>query len=109
MAALDRIATAQNNQFAARVAMILMKLAIGVMNEQINKPNHANRLKLAQLHIKAQVNAKSIAAAIIASSPTIQASIDDTPADLGSGVLDSDLEFVLTGLYDGLANAYAAT
>jgi hypothetical protein len=108
MAVLDRIATAQDNVFSARVAMILMKLSVAVLTEPGGTTNHANRLKLAQKHLRAEVNVKAVAAAVIASNPTIQSTIDGAPSELGSSVPDADIEFVLTGLYDGLANAYAA-
>lgn len=108
MAQLDRIAVARSDTFAARVAMILMKLAVDVSNEATTTPNHANRQKLAQKHFRAEVNAKALAAAVIASNATIQAAIDAQPAQLGANVPDGDLEFVISGLYDHFANAYAA-
>lgn len=108
MSVLDRIATARDDTFAARVAMILMKLAIDVANEDVGIANHANRLALAQQHFRGQVNSKAAAAACIAFNATIQMTIDASPELLGSNVPDGDLEFVLAGLYDNLANAYAA-
>lgn len=108
MAVLDRIATARDETFSARVAMMLMKVSIDVMAEAGSTSNHANRLKLAQLHVKSLVNTKAVAAAVIASNATIQATIDTDPLLLGSNVPDGDIEFVLVDLFDKLANAYAA-
>jgi hypothetical protein len=108
MAVLDRIATARNDTFAARIAMILMALAINVMNEDPSTANHANRLLFAQKHLKGEVNCKLLGAAVIANNATTQGNIDADPAALGSNVPDSDIEFVLGGLYNNFANAYAA-
>jgi hypothetical protein len=107
MAVLDRIATARDDAFAARVAMIMMKLAIDVANEDPGAANHSNRLALAQKHFRAEVNAKALAAAAIASNATIQGAIDGDPAARSSNVPDGDLEFVLAGLLNHFANAYA--
>ncbi|TCK36741.1 hypothetical protein B0G84_5754 [Paraburkholderia sp. BL8N3] len=108
MAILDRIATARDDQFAARVAMLLMKLCVDVANEDPAYENHANRLHFAQLHFRAQVNTKALAAAIIANNATIQTAIDSAPNALGSNVPDGDLEFVIGGLFDNFANAYVS-
>lgn len=108
MAIADRIATARNDTFAARVSMILMKLAVDVANEDGGTANHANRLALAQAHFRAGINSKALAAALIANNGTIQATIDGAPELFGSNVPDGDLEFVIAGLYNHFANAYAA-
>jgi hypothetical protein len=108
MAVLDLIATARDDTFAARVAMILATLAVAATTEDPTTANHANRLGFAQKIIKGGViNNKAIAAIVIASNPTVQTEITGTPASLGSNVPDGDMTFVLTGLYDALANAYA--
>lgn len=108
MAIIDRIATARDDVFAARVAMILMKLCVDVANESDTTANHANRLALAQAHFRAGVNSKALAAALIANNATIQATIDANPGGLGSDVPDGDIEFVVSTLLDHFANAYAA-
>lgn len=108
MSALDLIATAQDDTFAARTAMILMEVCINVTNEATTTPNHANRLALAQRHMKAEINTKSVAATMIASNATIQTTIQGAPQLRGSNVPDSDMQFALGGIYDSIANAYAA-
>ncbi|MGF6641783.1 hypothetical protein [Paraburkholderia sp. MM6662-R1] len=108
MAVLDRIATARDDAFAARVAMILMTSCVNVANEDPTYENHANRLHFAQLHFRAAVNTKALAAAIIANNTTIQGEIDSAPTQLGANVPDSDLEYVIGGLFDNFANAYAS-
>lgn len=107
MAVLDRIATARDDQFAARIAMILMHTCIDVANEDPTTANHANRVAFAGKHLRGQVNCKAVAAAVIASNGTIQSTIDGGPTLLGANVPDGDLEYVIGGLYDHLANAYA--
>lgn len=107
MAILDRISAARDDVFAARISMILMKLAVDVANEPSDTANHANRLHLAGLHFRAAINAKTLAAAVIANNPTIQMAIDAEPSLKGSNVPDGDLEFVIAGLMDHFANAYA--
>jgi hypothetical protein len=109
MAVLDRISTARDDTFSARIAMILMSLAINVMNEAPDYANHANRLAFAQKHLKGLVNSKLIGAAMIANNVTTQANIDSNPTLLGSNVPDGDIEFVLSSLFDNFSNAYAAT
>jgi hypothetical protein len=106
MSVLNQIATARDDTFAARVALLLMKSAINIANEAPATANHANRLTLAQKHFRAQVNCKALAAAVIASNATIQSTIDTSPDLLGSNVPDNDLEFVINGLIDNFANAY---
>jgi hypothetical protein len=108
VAIIDRIATARDDTFAARVAMVLMRTAVDVANEAPETPNHPNRLALAQATFRASVNAKALAAALIANNATMQATIDANPAGLGSDVPDGDIEFVVAGLFDHFANAYAA-
>jgi hypothetical protein len=107
MAVLDRIATARDDTFAARTAMNLMTLCINVMNEDPSTANHANRLLFAQKHLKGQVNSKLVAASCIAYNATLQSEIDASPTLLGANVSDGDLSYVLSSLYNNLANAYA--
>jgi hypothetical protein len=108
MAILDRIAAARDPSFSSRVAMILMNACAAVTTEDPATANHANRLALALKHIRAEVNSKALAAAVIANNATIQAAIDGTPGSFGASVADSDIESSVTALYDIFANAYAA-
>lgn len=108
MAVLDQIATARDDTFAARVAMCLMVTSVNVANEAALTANHANRLALAQKHIRAQVNVKSVGALVIAYNATIQTAINSAPALRGSNVLDGDLQYAINSLTDQIANAYAA-
>lgn len=108
MAVLDRIATARDDTFAARVAMLLMASAINVVNEDPTTANHANRLAFAQRVLKGELNNKVVAAVVIADNATIQSEIDGAPSQLGSNVADNDLTFVINGIFTMLSDAYAA-
>lgn len=107
MGVLERIAAARDDVFAARVAMITMKLAIDVSNEAGSVANHANRLAFANRVLRAEINNKALAAAVIAHNPTIQATIDSDPQLRGANVPDGDLEFEISSIYNNVANAYA--
>jgi hypothetical protein len=109
MATLDWIATASDDTFAARVAMIQMGLCINVANEDPTTANHVNRMVFANDMFKGLINCKLVAAAAIAFNTTLQSEIDSSPTSLGSNCADSDLTYVITGLYNNLSNAYAAT
>jgi hypothetical protein len=108
MAALDLITAARDDSFAARVAFCLMVAALNVGNEDPGTSNHANRLAFAQRVLKGEVNSKLAAAAVIAYNGTIQGEINGTPVAKGSNVSDGDLQFVVNGLIDMWANAWAA-
>lgn len=108
MSVLNQIAAARSDEFAARVAMVTMTLAMTVLVEDPETANHANRIIFAQKHLRAEINNKTLAAAVIASNSTIQTTINGAPLLLGSNVPDGDIEFVITGLLNAFANAYAA-
>lgn len=108
MSILDRIATARDDAFAGRVAMILAKLCYDISNEDAGASNHANRIAFAWKHLKAETNSKAIAAFVIASNATIQAEIDGAANQRGGSVPDGDIEYALAGLFNFIANAYAA-
>ena len=107
MAILDQIAAARDDAFAARVAMITMTLCVAVATEDPATVNHVNRLGFANKHFKAQINTKALAAAVIASNPTIQGEINAAPGVHGANVPDGDITFVVTSLLDTFANAYS--
>lgn len=108
MAALDLIATARDATFAARVGMISMRSAVAVANEALDAPDHAARVMWANKVLRGEQNNKVLAAAIIASNPTIAATIEAAPDERGSGVPDGDIEFVIATLVTALGRAEAA-
>ncbi len=109
MAVLDWIAVASDDTFAARVAMINMTLCINVMNEDPTTANHANRMIYANDMMKGLVNNKLVGAAVIANNSTLQGEINTSPTLLGSNLADADISWVISSLYNNLANAYATT
>jgi hypothetical protein len=85
-----------------------MKSCVNIANEDPSTANHANRVAFADKHFKALINCKALAAAAIATNPTLQTEIDSQAGSLGTTIPDSDLEYVINGLIDNFANAYAA-
>ena len=108
MSALDLIATARDEEFASRVAMITFKVAQAVASEDPATANHAERIDYAFRNIIGQENPKLIAAHLISSNPTIAASIEANPELKGSNVPDGDVEFALASIWDARSLAFAA-
>jgi hypothetical protein len=108
MAALDLVAASRDNTFAARVALIALKSAVAVGNEDPATADHAERLAWANKALRGAVNNKHLAGAIIASNTTITATINANPLNLGSDVPDGDIEFALNSIITALGRAEAA-
>lgn len=108
MAAIDLIAASRDATFAARVAMIALKSAVAVGNEDPATTDHTERLAWANKALRGEVNNKHLAGAIIASNSSITATINATPANLGSDVPDGDIEFALNSIITALGRAEAA-
>jgi hypothetical protein len=108
MAALDLIATARDDTFAARVSMITFKVAQAVASEDPGTANHTERIDYAFRNIVGNENPKLVAAHCISSNPTIAATIEATPQNKGSDVPDADIEFALSSIWDARALAFAA-
>jgi hypothetical protein len=107
MAAIDQIAAARDDEFAARVAMIIFKVAQAVATEDASTPHHAERLDYAFRNITGDENPKLVAAHVISSNPTIAAAIDAEPELKGSNVPDADIEFALASIWDARSLAFA--
>jgi hypothetical protein len=108
MAAVDLIATARNDEFAARVHMITYKVAQDVASEDPATANHDVRISYAQRIIRGDDYAKNIAAHVISSNPTIAAAINAEPELMGANVPDGDIEFALASIWDARALSFAA-
>jgi hypothetical protein len=108
MAALDLIAASRDASFSARVAMISLKSAVAVANEDPGTADHADRVAWANKALRGEVNNKQLAAAIVASNSSITATINATPANLGSDVPDGDIEFALNSIITALGRAETA-
>jgi hypothetical protein len=108
MTAINHIATARNDEFAARVMQISFKVAQNVASEDPGYPHHAERIAYAQRIIRGDDNPKNMAAHMISSNGSIQATIDANPNNYGSDVPDGDIEFALATIWDARALSFAA-
>lgn len=106
MAALDQIATARNDEFAARVLFIATKVAQNVASEDPGAEDHTIRVDYAGRVIRGTDNPKMIATHVISSNPTIQANIDANPELYGSNIPDGDIEFALASIWTARAKAF---
>ena len=106
MAAVELIAAARNDEFAARVLFLATKTAQEVAAEDPAAPDHAVRANYASRIIRGTDNPKMIATHVIASNATIQATISGSPELLGSNVPDGDIEFALASIWTARAFAY---
>ena len=108
MAAVDLIATARNDEFAARVMMIAYTTAQNVASEDPAAADHEVRAQYAGRIIVGKDNPKNIAAHVIASNPTIAGTIAGDPTKFGSNVPDGDIEFALASIWTARAKAFAS-
>jgi hypothetical protein len=108
MSSLNHIAAARDDAFAGRVSMISLKVAQAVASEAVTEPDHQVRTDYAERIFRGADQTKLLAAHVIASNPTIQATIDANPQNYGSDVPDSDIEFALSSIWTARANAFAA-
>ena len=106
MSSLDYIATARDDTFSGRVLQICMKVAQNVASEDPATPDHTARVQYADRIFRGADQAKLIASHVIASNPTIQASIDAQPNSFGSNVPDGDIEFALSSIWTARALAF---
>jgi hypothetical protein len=106
MAAVDQIATARNEEFAARTLFIATKVAQMVVAEDVATEDHAVRVNYAGRIIRGTDNPKMIATHVISSNPTIQAAIDESPELYGSNIPDGDIEFALSSIWTARAYAF---
>lgn len=109
MAAVDLIATARNDEFAARVMMISYKVAQNVASEDPATADHDVRIEYSGRVIRGTDNPKNIAAHVISSNPTIAQTIEGDPSQYGANVPDGDIEFALASIWTARAKAYTGT
>lgn len=107
MSALDLIATASDATFAGRVMMSMFTTAQNVAAEDPTTANHAARVNYSQRIFRGEEQPQLVAAHVIASNATISAAIQATPADKGSNVPDSDIQFALSTIWDARSLAFA--
>lgn len=106
MTAIDLIATSRNLDFAGRVLMLAFKAAQQVASEDPTTPEHETRVLYAQRIMRGDEHQQLIAAHLIASNPTIAATIESNPTLLGANVPDGDIEFALGGIWTARALAF---
>lgn len=109
MSAVNQIATARNDEFAARVMQISFKVAQNVASEDPAYPNHTARIQYSERIFRGDDNPKNMAAHVISSNATIQQTIDANPQNYGSDVPDADIEFALSSIWDARALSFYAT
>jgi hypothetical protein len=107
MAAVDFIATARNDEFSARVLFLTVETAQEIAAEDPTTADHDKRMNYAALVIRGDDNPKMTATHVIASNPTIQATITSAPELYGSNVPDSDISFALSSIWTARAIAFA--
>jgi len=109
MSALDHIATARSDGFSSRVLMLSMTTAQQVAAEDPAEPDHAARVDYANRTFRGDENPKLLATHVIASNPTIMATIDEDPGAYGANVPDNDIAFALASIWTARAIAFEAT
>ena len=107
MSAEHLIRAARDDAYAGRVAMIQLKVAQNVASEDPATANHAERIDYAWLVIRGDENPKMVAAHVN-TNPSIAATIDGAPDQLGANVPDGDIEFTLASIWDARSIAFAA-
>jgi hypothetical protein len=107
MSAENHIRTARDDVYAGRVAMIQLKVAQNVASEDPATANHAERINYAYYVIRGDENPKMVSAHVN-TNPSIAASIDAAPEQLGANIPDGDIEFTLASIWDARALAFAA-
>ena len=106
MGALEQIAAARNDAFAARILMLALTTAQNVAAEDEGTPQHDARHDYAERILRGDENPKLLAAHVIASNPTIRAEIDKEPAQQGANIPDADIEFALASIWTARALAF---
>jgi hypothetical protein len=108
MAAIDLLAAARNDTFAARVGFLSMKVALVVADEAPETTDHDARIAWANEVFTNEQNNKNVAMAVIASNGTIQTAINGAPSSYGSNVSDADIEYALGQVIVALGEAILA-
>src|SRR5262245_58802535 len=106
MSSLSHIAAARDYTFAGRVTMLSLKVAQAVASEAPTEPYHQVRTDYAERIFRGADQTKLLSAHVIASNPTIQATIDANPQNYGSDVPDDDIEFALASIWTARAKAF---
>lgn len=101
MAIADLIAKANEPTFYTKVGFIALKVAQAVSSEDVLTPDHVIRLAYANRIFRGEDNLPLLAAHMIASNGTLQATIQ-----AGGEPPDGDLEFVFATIWTSRARAF---
>jgi hypothetical protein len=107
MSSLNHIATARSEEFSSRVLMLAISAAQMIASEDPSTSDHVVRLDYALRVIRGADEAKMIAAHVVASNPTISASIDQEPTLYGANVPDNDIAYALASIWTARSLAFA--
>lgn len=105
MATNKIIAEVSKPSFYQRVSYIALKTAQNVATEDPGTANHAERVAYANKLFRGEDSALLLASHVVASNPTIQATLDSDGAD---AVPDNDIEYALGGIWNARALAFAS-
>lgn len=93
---------AQQTEFLNRVRCALFQAAIAAYNEGSGATGHAARAAFATKVLNGQYDLSAASNAVLTNSTIISEAIANQS---GNGVPDSDLQFVMNSVYNGLAGA----
>ena len=106
MAAVDLIATARNDEFAARVMFITLGRGAERRQRRSSDGRPSGAIDYAGRCIRGTDNPKNIAAHVISCNASIQLTIESDPLKYGANVPDGDIQFALATIWTARANAF---
>lgn len=104
---IQQIQLLQNTAFQDQLASCLLFAGINILNEDASATNHAARLAWARQILD---QPRGQAARIInytMTNPTLSAGAGNPVGQSGTPFLDSDIDFVVAGLFDTFATQFA--
>ena len=90
----------RHSDLRTRTQVAISNAAYNVLNEDPGTANHANRIVWANNALDNPERMMSLEMSLVVQNPTIQAE--------GDNAADSDIQFVVNGLVDPYANAFAS-
>lgn len=91
-----------------QLAGALLAAAFNVINESAQAPNHAHRVLLANLILSNPQQQALIVAPALMTNPTLAAQAGAASGSSGTPFADSDIDYVVSSLYDTYADQAAA-
>ena len=108
MSAINLIATARDQTFAARIMMLSFQMAATIAAEDPGTADHAERLAYCNRIYRGEENPKLLAAHTIMAFWQIIQAIEANPSALGSNVTDDQINTGLAVVWSARAKAFAA-